>query len=421
MGFREEIKVHLYTRSAQTSAGKSKATWRLNDSIRPPNPLYKMKVQVSNALVPNSFDKISADIGNNKLTFVYDGIKDDDTQTPASDYNVKDLIRKGQYVTIELAESVQNPTPGDIYGYLRAAMVEKFTSDDLVTATFDGTPVTDWTWKQMRYKPIVNYDGGVTGFQTFAFTFENWDTEAALPSTVGGLTETHKRFHNWKLVLPEDIEDTPLTPQDINLAVMLGFSDGRNAFFNGKENDPLGLVTQKGVIRASKVPNFKSIKFIKVMSDLNIQNLDPNTLTMERILTVIPVVESESEASMIYLAGGIQSPQYITIGDSSLDSITLELQKDDGLPLEVNDDWYLELTVLFEEPEDTPAYRGISDMGSTNAVDVSVDPDTASYQRLNQEINTRLSDIEALESGQRLAEQAADPYIGKRSRFFYEF
>lgn len=373
MGFKEEIKVHLSTRSAECNAGRSKATWRIKDPVRPPNPLYKMKIQVSNAIIPNSFDKITESEKNNKLSFVYT------TSSLAEDtLNELNFVADSTLHTITIPDQ-HNPTELSLYSNLYDAMKTYFSTSTGVA--------------NLRHKPIIRYDVNAD-YPTMTFEYADWQTDTDL--TTPNPIEASGSFY---LVTPALARKYRMNPDLCGLAPVLGFTDD-----DILETKILGHETtdnpyKKEFIYAESPPDLIGSQFIKIMTNLNVNNIDPNTLTFERILGVIPVTESETDSKVIYMAGGLQSPQYVTIGDPELKTIELELRNELGNLLNVYDHWYVELTVLFEEEEKTDIYRGMGHVSGPAASVNVFDPE--GYARLHNEIRGNIGQMRNMETENR--------------------
>lgn len=368
MGFKEEVKIHLSTRSAEISHGFSKAVWRIKDPVRPPNPLYRMKIQLSNAIIPNSFDKISAARGNNKLTFAFEN-----TDATGS-YVTPSSIDKDYYVTVTIPD-IENPTPAKVYAALYDAMKTQ------MRANLPG----------QQFLPIVKYDPE-NNYDTFTFEVVDWDAFVDLPDHVPALPE--EIIDKFKLLTTKDVAlwgRGKISESMVGLADVLGFDD-IGSWDLDQNPETLRISAQSN-------PDFIGSQFIKVMTNLNINNIDPNTLSYSRIMGVIPVTESEEGASVIYMAGGIQSPQYQTIGDPELKTIELELRDDRDSPLNVHDHWYIELTVMFEEEENTDVYRGLQ--GMTGPAENVTNYDPSGYSRLSYEVQSKMDNIRRYETEQR--------------------
>lgn len=359
MGFKEEIKVHLSTRSATVSGGFSKARWVIKDPIRPPNALYRTKIQLSNAIIPNSFDETSEERDNVKITFQY--------RRAVAPY--------GEWATVPVTiTTIENPTPTLTYNLLYNAMIQAFQMDATLAETV--------------YKPIIRFDGSSS---LFRFEVVNWITDdILLPSpSQDGIMPLNFR------ILASDGSSPLLSvlgfdeSEDINMTVV-SYSFA-SSVITADYGSPIAAVTP---------PNFTGTQFIKVMSNLNINNIDPNTLAFSRLLAVIPVTSSEADGP-VYLAGGIQAPQYQTIGDPELKVIELELRSDNDKPLKVHKHWYVELSVLFEEEESTDVYRGLQAMTGPDATTTFYDG--RGYGRLNSEnkLKRRLQDMRDLETAER--------------------
>lgn len=366
MGFKEEIKVHLSTRSASVTEGFSKATWHIKDPVRPPNPLYKMKLQVSNAIIPNTFDKISADRGNNKMVLVYY-----DESVPMDPVHA---IKNNNYIQFVLIH-YENPVLEEIYDYLRSYF------KDAIHNLFPGQNV----------KPIIGRSD-IAGRTRLRIEMPDWNDKDDLWDPVPGSLQLNMTYEILTVGSLKRYGITDLQPEDVALANVLGFDDSR-VWRTDTES--------RAWLQANANPNFSGTQFIKLMSNMNINNIDPNTLTFSRVLGIIPITDQEEEMKVVYMAGGLQSPQFQTIGDPELKIIELELKDDQDRPLNVHGHWYVELCVVFEEEEKTDMYRGLSALTGPAANVDTYDP--SGYARIGSELTLkrRLDEMRDVETDGR--------------------
>lgn len=155
----------------------------------------------------------------------------------------------------------------------------------------------------------------------------------------------------------------------------------------------------RGCCRARTQPNVLGTKFIKIVADVNAQNTDPNTNSFSNTLACIPT-DTSGSSSTTYFNGGLNNPQRILMSKQKLDSIRLYLFDDNGFPLYMHNDWLVELSVVFEEPEAMDVYRGINAFTGP-AVDFHAKGDPGSYERLYNEIRKNRLDLEQSETAQR--------------------
>ncbi|AET84776.1 hypothetical protein TVWG_00011 [Tetraselmis viridis virus N1] len=353
MGFKEEVKVYLSTKKAETSADRSRAKWVIKDPVRPPNSLYRMKLQLANAIIPNRFVRISERAQNNKMIFLYDPEFSDDGV-----FTAEEALAAGTYLTVAI-EDIENPDKKKLYDAIRKAMIPAFDNDFLI----GGQP----------RKPMVEYDEDT---EIMTFRFVDWENTPELPTPD---PEDPQVLEGFKIMTYSDWVQAGkkyVTQADFGLSGILGLD----------AKDP-GIIEDGEVLTVDDDPNLTGTQFIKLMTNLNINNIDPNTLAYTRLMGVIPVTDNEDESSVVYMAGGIQNPQYQTIGDPELKIVEIELRDDNDVPLAVGDDWYVELSILFEEEEKTDVYRGLSALTGPAA---NVDRyDGAGYARLGSEMTLR--------------------------------
>lgn len=158
-------------------------------------------------------------------------------------------------------------------------------------------------------------------------------------------------------------------------------------------------MVMRGCCRARTQPNVLGTKFIKIVADVNAQNTDPNTNSFSNTLACIPT-DTSGSSSTTYFNGGLNNPQRILMSKQKLDSIRLYLFDDSGFPLYMHNDWLVELSVVFEEPEAMDVYRGINAFTGP-AVDFHAKGDPGSYERLYNEIRKNRLDLEQSETAQR--------------------
>lgn len=163
-----------------------------------------------------------------------------------------------------------------------------------------------------------------------------------------------------------------------------------------------GLNRVRDLLRAPRQPDFMGTRYIKVMTNLKVNNVDPNGRDFKNLLTVIPVTQSTSTVDDgLYYIGSTQQPGYMTLGQDILDRIELDLYDDHDNPIKMHADWYIELDVMYEEPEKTDAYRGYQDAITKASNRYHADPGPESYRTFYNEAGQGMNELEYLESRQR--------------------
>lgn len=375
MGFKEEVKLYLSTIGASTlDDGMSKGTWNLVAPIHAPNANYKIKVQISNSLFPSTYSKIGPDRHNSRITIAYGDTADFDTTLAVSD---------GRYVTVDV---------GGKYNRLTTENLQIDMNDKIAFAL-----ATDPGTTELRYKPVLLYDS--TDNLTFTLKVVDYTStdHPYLEGSVGAIQSSTQandptRYY-WKIVTQKD--NTGLPQSDLRLANVLGFPRTfacPAAYKGATTGDDI-------TVPAPRVPDLISTKFIKVMSNLKTSAVDPNTRDFRNVLAVVPVTQSYDDESGVYYVGSVQAPQYITIASPYLERIELSLLDDHDNPLDMHNDWFVELTVLFEESEKTDAYRGMDTLSAPALRHNVYDPD--GYRRLHAEIRNNKRDLEDMENDER--------------------
>lgn len=436
MGFKDEIKVYLSTQGADEGNEElSRAKWSLKAPVIAPNPNYKMKVQMSNAVFPNTYPKISASRGNNKLTIAYG-----DTQ----DFDYTEAMRNGQYDVVDLEVPLTAPDPDSLQTAFRNRTIQRWSSD--TTAGVQKDPNANFTG--FRWKPRIIFD---TNTETYTFTYYNWEATAGTPQYTpapmqpANTSDTDHRYYKVITqknlpILDSDGNDI-VTEDDIRLANVMGFSRFSDIpAFGGSDpagtplfNDPVGifnstqntvwingdvttatsadLVIQQ-VARAPRIPNLQGTQFIKVLSSLNVNNVDPSAKDFKRILGVVPILDDSSGSPTTFFLGGVQSPYYVTVAETKFDRIEIELRDDHDNPLDIHGDWMVEMTILFEEPEELDKYNGLSSYTGP-AIDFHLSGDPGDYQRMQRDISRMRSIHEMEESENRRKHAGRSSRLGK--------
>ena len=138
-----------------------------------------------------------------------------------------------------------------------------------------------------------------------------------------------------------------------------------------------------------------------MLTNLKVPNVDPNGKDYRNILACIPMTENAAQdTSGLTYTGAIQSPQYMTIGQPILDTIVIELYDDHDLPIGMYADWFIELAVLFEAPEETDVYRGITPI-SGQSVSFHGNRTAEGYYQFQTNADAARRSVEAMEVDRR--------------------
>jgi hypothetical protein len=138
MGFKEVVKVHLSSIGADSLADDfSKAKWHLVAPVAVPNNNYKMKLQVSNASFPSSYERISPARQNNVLTIAFDWF--------SADFDLDAAMTDGRYIRVVL------PAP---FLTINTAILQKEFNEALMKACDEHV-----TLAGMKRRPWLYYDG----------------------------------------------------------------------------------------------------------------------------------------------------------------------------------------------------------------------------------------------------------------------
>ena len=376
MGFKEEIKVYLSTVAAtELDEGMSRAQWNLKTPVNTPNANYKIKYQVSNALFPSSYAKISPDRENNTMTIAY---------STDPDFDVGTQIAANKFLRVDIDQVVPRLTWGGLQLLINEKLKETvLANDDL---------------KNVRSKPQFFYDGAT--YMTFAMKVTDWtlpdetfENDEGLPVQTINSGDLDETVYYFKLLTQADqalIEDKYL-----RLANVVGFPRTRDVPKMKMEADP----AVDGYVWANRAPDLLGTRFIKMTTNLKTSALDPNTLEDGNVMCVVPVSNNDTETNGIYYLGNVQQPQYVTLATPTLDRIEIALFDDHNVPLNMHNDWFVELSILFEEEEKTDVYRGTSDFSVPALVHNIRDP--RGYETLQQELSKRKLEIDEMETEQR--------------------
>ena len=371
MGFKEEVKIYLSTIGANTlDDGMSKGTWNLVAPVHAPNANYKIKLQISNAIFPSTYTKIGSDRQNNKLTLAW---STDPNFDPAS------AVSSGDSVTVDM---------GDQFNRLTTDNLQIDVNDKLVAQLVQDPKTAD-----IKYKPVLLFDST----DNLTFTLVVWDYESTAHPYLDGtntplqpaIATPDIQDYHWKIVTQAD--NTGLPDSSLRLANVLGFP----RTFKCPPASNVNLTN----VSAPRVPDLLSTKFIKIMSNLKTASVDPNTRDFRNVLAVVPITQSYDDDSGVYYVGNVQAPQYITIASPTLERIEIALFDDHDNPLQMHNDWFIELTALFEESEKTDAYRGMDTLAMPSLKHNVYDPQ--GYRRLHEEIRDNKRSLEDMENDER--------------------
>lgn len=138
-----------------------------------------------------------------------------------------------------------------------------------------------------------------------------------------------------------------------------------------------------GVVRADRAADITGSKYIKIMTNLGINNVDPHTKAFRNVLAVVPCASDNSDLISWFSSGAsVEFP----LRSSKLDKVQIWLEDDKGNPMGMHNDWMIELGVRMDEPETVDVYKGIHDYTGA-AVDFHAAGDPGRYKRLYDETN----------------------------------
>lgn len=387
MGFKEELKVYLSTVSADTLDDiLSSAEWVLRTPVTTPNANYRIKYQVSNALFPGTYPKVSEGRGNSALTIAWGLGRDFDVQTALDIDN---------YVRVNIHQPITNMDWPTLQNVVNARLKSIFTEED-----------TDY--ERLRYKPQFFYDED--NYRTFSMRVTDWsladqtveDGDVLQQEPGGGWVDTE--FH-FKILTQAD--NTSLPDSDLRLANVIGFPRSYRvpAVSLRLPEEIADLGVPGGIVRAPRSPDLMGTRFITMRTNLKTSALDPLSLSESNVMCVVPVTSGETDTSGIYYLGNVQQPAFVTLANQSLDRISIDLHDDHGNRLGMHADWFVELTILFEEEEKTDVYRGTSDFTMPVVGRNVYDP--IGYTTLQEELSKRKMEIDEDEYSERLRNQSA--------------
>ena len=106
--------------------------------------------------------------------------------------------------------------------------------------------------------------------------------------------------------------------------------------------------------------DFVGVRFVKVYTNMNI-NVIYSDGKDARLVAIMPTVGTAVVESN-YLLGSLQGSQTFTLADTKIDRIRFDLTDDNGIPIEMFRDWWIDVTFSFEEPYNMDFYQGISNL-----------------------------------------------------------
>lgn len=134
-----------------------------------------------------------------------------------------------------------------------------------------------------------------------------------------------------------------------------------------------------------------------VRSNLRSPDIDPLTLSNLNTLAVVPSLHDLRDEYINYI-GPTQGDRWLTIPNSVVDKLIIELATDDGLVFMPTTDFYMRIDFEFVQPEPTDPRMPMQRIFDN----VSAAPrDSASYRRFAEEASIGFRNVEQLESAQR--------------------
>ena len=409
-------KVYLHTAHASKKDDRlSYAQWILKSPIETPNNLYHMNVSLSNAILPNSFDRVSSDLENNIMLIAWST----ETNIPDEQAEMISSFKANKVLTIELPDPIRAVDLSSLIHALNRRLLREYEkSSDL---------------QNIKHKPLFFYDSRFTDkvvFLKLDFSEDSWffnpnqDTLEPFQKT----TPTNDAIIKFKIVSESDVavlnSALPGTTSNIkkiearhvNLASQLGFAQESPAFTS--ENfvpTPYEIVDTsrsywrfgssseivKSVTFAKLPPSEFGSKFIKIRSNFATSNIDPVSLESENILTCLPIMDAYSQNPTIYYSGNLQSPGSISIPDSTLQKIELQLYDDHNRKMYMDRDWYVELEITMETAEKMDMYLGQEPLKRTRIMYSQSGDDPFGYQAAQAELSKTVWDMDYSETEQR--------------------
>lgn len=396
MGFLEETKVFLSTRYADhTSPGLSSATWILKTALETLNPLYKMKVKITGASIPNTFDRVSEHLQNNKLAVAY---------------NIPGEAKPG-VIKIDVKRPFHEGQEQGLLDYVNRVLLER--TDELMPNTVH-RPFFVMDSEKARCAMVVLDYTAATNFNTELNELIGIEEPTSLTAPISN-PDAPRAFRLLTVADASSGNEYGIAPSDVGLAEVLGFvrfqstptvsgagpvDDPHNVFtaYNTQTGDRFAGVT--GVVRPETAIDMSGTRFVSVvMPDLSIGNISPVSLDTSRIVTCLPVT-SRFEGDATPVVSSVNDAPYTTVAQDRINKITVELQDDRGRPLRMHHDWFLELSIRIEEPDATDAYRGTEDLVLPMGAFMR-DPDPGRYARLNNELKRNHAMLMQTETGER--------------------
>lgn len=372
MGFLEETKVFLSTTTAdRIEPGYSKIKWDLKSRLATVNPLYKMKIKCTNVSIPETFARVSPDLENNTLTLVFS--RESINGTAA----INECLNTGQYIKISCppiflgqeTEMLRHINHNILVKLHELALSLAYSYDQiplLFVRRGHNTTLPEIGFSLVQHETAIandNFPGfvGADGHSPATVNLRHASPTYATahitrPDRISakdlielGLLENL----TWKLLTEADIAGTFLTPADVGLSRVLGFS--RIASYGAMTYGPNGST----VIYGTTPVDMSGTRFISiVVPDFNINNIEPDTKAAGRTIACLPVCPGNQTV----IVPGIQDNPYVTIPQDVITNFQVELRNDRGKLLKVHHDWFIEFNVRIEEPEKIDVYRGTDDL-----------------------------------------------------------
>ena len=400
MGFLEETKVFLSTTTAdRIEPGYSKVKWDLKTRLATVNPLYKMKLKCTNVSIPETFARVGPDLENDTLTLVFSRVPINGSEA------VKNCIKNGEYMKVKCPPIFLGQELEMLQHINHNIMVKLIELEDLNLYKYDqmpllyvrrghNTPLPEVGFTLVQHETVIA-TGDFPGFvgtdnhspKTVALRHAHppYTSVLARPNRVG-----IERVH-WKLLTEADIGGTILTPGDVGLSRVLGFS--RIASYGDMSHSLIGTTA----IHGTTPIDMSGTRFISiVVPDFSINNIDPHTKGAGRTVACLPVCPGNQTV----IVPGIQDNPYVTIPQDVITNFQVELRNDRGHLLRVNHDWFIEFNVRIEEPEKIDVYRGTDDMPRLPVSHYN-GYDEGKYEQANLETVRYVNDAERSEMRER--------------------
>ena len=106
--------------------------------------------------------------------------------------------------------------------------------------------------------------------------------------------------------------------------------------------------------------DFSGVRFIEVYTNMHIHSIDSDGKDA-RLVAIMPTVGTAALES-IYLLRSLQGSQTFTLSDTKIERIRFDLTDDNGVPIEMYRNWWVDVTFSFGESYNMDFYQGISIM-----------------------------------------------------------